>query len=205
MKTPRTSLALSLAAIAALFATPVAAAAAEEEVVPPGNSAAAQYTEAFPTSGGDKKTDETTHHRSPSKVLGSHNTKKLETQGPEGKAAAEAAAATAPASVASTPSANTPSSQANSGGGHNSGGGGGPSKDGNGGESAPQQAGDTAGSPATVHHPPVPAGSSGLGAAIGQATGLSTTAGSGPLLPLVILATVLWSLAYLWRQRRQVD
>jgi hypothetical protein len=207
MKTPRTSLALSLAAIAALFATPVAASAAEEEVVPPGNSAAAQYTEAFPTSGGDKKTDETTHHRSPSKVLGSHNTKKLETQGPEGKAAAEAAAATAPPSVAPTPAANTPSPQGNDDSGHKSGGGGSPSKDsnGNGGGSAPQQAGDTAGSAATVHHPPVPAGSSGLGAAIGQATGLSTTAGSGPLLPLVILATVLWSLAYLWRQRRQVD
>jgi hypothetical protein len=48
-----------------------------------------------------------------------------------------------------------------------------------------------------------PSGSSGLGQILGQATGLSA-GGPGPLLPLplAILATALWTLAYLWRRNR---
>jgi hypothetical protein len=208
MKTPRTPLALSLVAIAALFAVPVAATAAEA-VVPPSNSAAAQYTEAFPTSGGDKKTEGAAHHRSPAKVLGSHKAKKLEKQGPEGKAAAEVAAATAPASVAAPPSGGMPSTQSTSSNGHKAGDGGSGSKSGagagNGGSGTPDKASDAAGGTGTVQSPaPNPTGSSGIGSAIGQATGLSTVGPSGLLLLLVIVATVLWSLAYLWRQRRQV-
>jgi len=203
MKTTRAPLASSLVAIA-LLATPAAAIAAEEAVVPPGNSAAAQYTEAFPTSGGDKKTDQAPHHRSPIKVLGSQNAKKLESQGSEGKAAAEAAAATAPTSVAPPPPASKPPTQGNGGGGSNAGDGAGHGNNSSGdGGAASQKTSDTA-SAARAVHPSTPAGSSGLGAAVGQATGL-TSDGSGPLLPLVILATVFWSLAYLWRQRRQVD
>jgi hypothetical protein len=202
MKTHKTPFALSLAAIAAILAVP--AAAAEEAVVPPSNSAAAQYTEAFPTSGGDKKTDQAAHHRSPIKVLGANKTKQLEKQGPAGRATAEAAAATAPVSVASTPPADT--TPPNGGGGHHaSGDGQGTATPDRGGQDA-QQEPSTApqGADAGQASAAEPAGSSGLASTIGQATGLSSAAGSGPLLPLVILATVLWSLAYLWRQRRQV-
>ena len=71
------------------------ATAGEGAVVPPSNSAATQYTEAFPTSGGDKKTDQA-RHRSPSKVLGAKNAHRLDKQGPDGAAAAAVAAATAP-------------------------------------------------------------------------------------------------------------
>lgn len=195
---------MSLVAIAALFATPAAATVAEA-VVPPSNSAAAQYTEAFPTSGGDKKTDQAAHHRSPVKVLGSHKAKKLEKQGPEGKAAAEVAAATAPTSIATPQPAHAPSTPSNGGGGHN----GGPGRSGGGGgASGAQQRSDVASAGGASRSPGSEqdqGGSSGIGAAIGQATGLSSPGPSGPLLPLVILATVLWSLVYLWRQRRQTD
>jgi hypothetical protein len=202
MKTLRTRLVLSLAAIAASAATPAAAAQAEEAVVPPTNSAATQYTETFPTTGGDKKTDQKPNPRSPAKVLGSHNTQKLEKQGPEGKAAAEAAAATAPTSIATPPPAHTPSTQSD--GGEESAGGGGHSK-GNGGPSAPQNESNVAsGTESARPAAPEPAGSSGIGSAIGQATGLSSSGQSGMLLPLAIIVTIAWSLAYFWRQRRQL-
>jgi hypothetical protein len=204
MKTPRIRLALSLTASAALFATPAVAAGVGEAVVPPSNSAATQYTEAFPTSGGDKKTDQASHHSSPTKVLGSHNTQKLEEQGPEGKAAAETAAATAPAPIEAPAPAPKPTTQGN-GGDRHAGGGEGDRNKGKTSPSAPQHQGNTGNDSETARAPaPEPAGSSGLGSAIGQATGLSTSGQSGILLPLVILVTILWSLVYLWRQRRQV-
>lgn len=194
MKAPRTRLSLVAIAIATISAAPAAAAPVEQAPVPPSNSAATQYTETFPTSGGDKKTDQKPGHRPPAKVLGTHNAHKLEKQGPEGQAAAEVAAATAPRSIATPEPAHAPSAQSNGGGTGNSGG-----------ASVPQRGSDAA-SGGTVRPPaPEPAGSSGVGSAIGQATGLSSSGPSGPLLPLVILATVLWSLAYLWRQKRQVD
>ena len=204
MKAPSTRLPFAAIAIAALFATPAAAATVEEAVVPPSNSAATQYTETFPTTGGDKKTDQKPKHRSPAKVLGTHNAKKLEKQGPEGQAAAAAAAATAPTSIATQPPAHPHSTHSNGGGGQGGGAGG---SDGNGGAGNSQQPGSEAGGGTETVRPPAaePAGSSGIGTTIGQATGLSSTGGSGPLLPLVILATVLWSLAYFWRHRRQVD
>ncbi len=203
MKTPKTRLALSLTALAALCATPAAAAGVEEAVVPPSNSAATQYTETFPTSGGDKKTDQKPSHRSPSKVLGSHNAHKLEKQGPEGQAAAEAAAATAPTSIATPAEAPQSHHSGNGGSGHsgNTGGGGG----GNGGANTPSQGNGSPSEAETAGPAAEPTGSSGVGSAIGQATGLSSAGGAGPLLPLVILATILWSLFYLWRQRRPVD
>ena len=46
-----------------------------------------------------------------------------------------------------------------------------------------------------------PSGSSGLGEVIGQATG-SSSGELGLLLPLLIIAVVIWSAAYLRRQRR---
>jgi hypothetical protein len=193
MKTPRTRFVLSLAAIAALSATPAAASPNQETVVPPSNSAATQYTETFPTTGGDKKTDQKSK-QTPAKALGAHNAQKLEEQGPEGRATAEAAAATAP-----TPVAQTPRSQGDGGGQ----GGGGNSE---GGTAVPQsRSGGPADERASVSLPASePAGSSGVGSALGEATGLSSGGQSGPLLALLILATVLWSIAYFWRQRRQV-
>jgi len=204
MKMPKTPLALSLTAIVALFATPAAASSVGEAVVPPSNSAATQYTETIPTSGGDQKTDQKPHHRSPSKVLGSHNAHKLESQGPEGQAAAEAAAATAPTSIATPPPAHPSHDKGKGGSGH--GGSAGGSGGGNGGATSPQhESGAPNGAGTTDPAAPEPSGSSGIGSAVGQATGLSSAAAAGPLLPLVILATVLWALAYFWRQRRQVD
>ena len=203
MKAPRTRLSLTAIAIAVLSAAPAAAATVEAAVVPPSNSAATQYTETFPTSGGDKQTDQKPSHRSPAKVLGTHNAQKLDKQGPEGQAAAEVAAATAPNSIATPPPSHSSSARGNGGDGQVGGGGQGT---GGGGASAPLNGSTAASGGETVPPPaPEPAGSSGIGAAIGQATGLSSTGPSGPLLPLVILATVLWSLAYFWRQKRQVD
>lgn len=48
-----------------------------------------------------------------------------------------------------------------------------------------------------------PAGSSGLGEVIVHATGLSSTGQTGLLLPLVLVAAVVGSLVFLWRQKRR--
>jgi hypothetical protein len=198
MKIPKTRLALPATVLAIVAAGP-GAAAANGAVIPPGNSAATQYTEAFPTPGGDKKTDEAAHHRSPAKVLGDRNTHKLQQHGSDGQAAAETAAATAP--ITTEP----PAAATNESPGEDSvGGGSGNGNDGAGptGQRRQPSPGSTGARVAAVE---IPGGSSGIGSAIEQATGLSTSGQSGMLLPLVILATILWSLAYLWRQRRQVD
>lgn len=191
---------LSMLALLAFLTMP-AVAAAEEAVVPPSNSAATQYTEAFPTTGGGKKTDEAAHHRSPVKVLGGKNAHKLQRQGAEGRAAAKTAAATAPEAV--TPTATT-SVEGQSGGSR------GNAKEqtahgGRGSATQLEPAHAAGGSEAVPPSTDLPAGSSGIGSALETATGLSGSDGSGPLLPLVILATIAWSLAYLWRQRRRVD
>ena len=90
-----------LAAAIVLLALPMAAGA--EYYVPPGNSAATQYTEALPTAGGDRdaaKGKSKAEQRSPAKVLGSRNARRLEAQGPAGRAAAKLAAETSPAAEA---------------------------------------------------------------------------------------------------------
>lgn len=191
----------------AVLAVGPGAVAANGAVIPPGNSAATQYTEAFPTPGGDKKTDEAAHHRSPTKVLGNSNTHKLQQQGPDGQAAAETAAATAPASVTpetpAAPATGSPDDDS-AGGGASAGSGKGSGGNGPAGQNRqPKVSPDT--TSAQLVAVEIPEGSSGAGSAIEQATGLSTSGQSGMLLPLVILATILWSLAYLWRQRQQVD
>jgi hypothetical protein len=203
MKTLKTRIALP-AAVLAVMATAPGAALAAEEVIPPGNSAATQYTEAFPTTGGDKKTDEAAHHRSPVKVLGNGNANKLKQQGPDGQAAAETAAATAPAPVAAETTVAPPTGESQdeslAGGGANNGSGKG--GDGAGGQKDQPNPGNATGAKVAVVE--VSDGSSGVGSAIEQATGLSTSGQSGLLLPLVILATIVFSIAYLWRQRREV-
>ncbi|HET9676265.1 MAG TPA: hypothetical protein VFP21_02015 [Solirubrobacterales bacterium] len=174
-------------------------AAAAETVVPPGNGAATQYTEAYPTSGGNAVNGDGINgggggHSNPSHVLGHHNAKKLEDEGQVGKEAARVAAETAPAQ-------GTGSTSTGSGGGHHGtapGGSGGQNGSGGGGNSGVH-------TQSLVQHTGGPAesgsGSSGLSEVIGQATG-SSSGDSGLLLPLILLAALVGSLAYAWRRRR---
>jgi hypothetical protein len=197
----KTTIALLALTIAMAVGAGTAMAGEGSAVVPPGNSAATQYTEAFPTSGGDKKTDQA-RHRSPSKVLGAKNAHRLDSRGPDGAAAAAVAAATAPSppEPESSAAVTAPRPQ-----GHHPSGTGGSSGGGKRGDArspepspAPQQ--NTASSRPVAQ----PQGSSGLGSAIGVATGFSSSGGSGWFLPLILLATALWAGAYIWQQRRQV-
>jgi hypothetical protein len=93
-------LALGVAGVIATAAFPTAATA--QKVEPPGNSAVNQYTETFPSPGGGTPTTDK-GKRSPDRVLGVRNTRRLQALGPEGKAAAALAAATAPGKTASQP------------------------------------------------------------------------------------------------------
>ena len=69
--------------VASMMLAPVAGA---ETVVPPGNSAVTQYTESFPTSGGNTKSNSGINgDASPSKVLGARNAHKLESKGQVGQ------------------------------------------------------------------------------------------------------------------------
>jgi hypothetical protein len=200
MTAQRTRLCL-LSAAMALAALPASAAA--EAYVPPGNSAATQYTEAVPTVGGPKSTNNSKHgqSRSPGKVLGAHKTAKLDAHGPQGKAAAEVAALTAPSTVAA-------SHETTAGPGH-----GNPAQQGGQAGSGGVQAGNgsNAGGPSQSANSASPAhpaqagtgGSSGVGEVIGQATGSSSSGRLGLWLPLLIAAVVIWSGAYLLRRQRK--
>ncbi|MGH3427197.1 MAG: hypothetical protein ACRDQZ_06470 [Mycobacteriales bacterium] len=195
-----------VAVIAASISAPVASAASTPAVVPPENSAAAQYTEAVPTAGGDKPTGGgKTGHRSPAKVLGSHNANKLEAQGKSGREVAEVVAATAPEtkpggaqttvgrSTAPTPGVAGAAQRSKS-----------PKASRHGRASrrgvhsgpAPQEVRVTAPSE-------LPNGSSGFGEVLAEATGSSSGGQLGALLPLAISASIAWSLASLWRRRRR--
>jgi hypothetical protein len=206
MKAFKTGLGL-LAATIAIFALPAAAQA--EYLIPPGNSAATQYTEAVPTAGGPKATDPSHHgkSRSPNKVLGSHNAKKLNAQGPEGRAAAEVAAETAPGTVApagdgSAPqTSDHPGSQPEANGADNSSAGNGQASAARSGNGSDRQT--TTNTTATLASRQIPEGSSGLGEVLGQATGSSDSGQLGLFLPLIVLAAVAWSVAYVLRRRRQ--
>lgn len=183
-------------------------------VVPPGNSAATQYTETFPTSHGaaDVNKEIDGSEIRPSKVIGSHNAKKLESKGADGKAVAEITAATAPVRVEPEVVSSTPEQRsteapdesedekpadrqaaAGGGGGHSGGSGGG------GGKPATPAAAPPAQDPTLTVEPS--SGSSGLGQVLGEATG-SSSGQLGLLLPLLIVGTVAWSFNYAWRQRR---
>jgi hypothetical protein len=205
MKASKTGLGLFAATIA-ILALPTAAQA--EYLIPPGNSAATQYTEAVPTAGGPKATNPSKHNgnKSPKQVLGNGNAKKLDAQGPEGRAAAEVAAATAPVAVSgggesatATPGHVSPEKGANGSDSEGSGlnGGGSPADRASG--NAP---GSPAGQEATLTSEQIPSGSSGLGEVLGQATG-SSSGQLGLLLPLIVIGTIAWSVAYVVRRRRQ--
>jgi hypothetical protein len=167
---------LLLMAAVVVLCLPAAAAAAG--TVPAGNPAATQYTEAFPTAGGprDAEGPQRGHGRSPAQVLGERNTRRLESQGEAGQEAAALAAETAP-----------------SGGGGNTG------SASNGGK---QAGGARPGKTEARGDGNSSDGGSGLDEVLGQATGSSSGGGISPLLPLVILGTIAWSLAYLLRQRK---
>lgn len=186
---------LGVLTLALTLALPSAALA--ETVVPPENSAATQYTEALPTGGGQKDTGKAGGHgkRSPSAVLGSHKAKKLEAQGRGGREAAAVVAATAPSTdVAPAPTSGdrgTTRSQPSANSGQ---------------AKAARPNGDeaTAQPPErpAVHRLDTSSGSSGLSEILAQATGSSSSGQLGALLPLLILATLIWALAFAWRQRR---
>ena len=205
MKASKTGLGL-LAAMIAIFVLPAAAQA--EYLVPPGNSAATQYTEAVPTAGGPKATNPSKHGKSqsPSKVLGGKNAQKLNQQGPEGRAAAEVAAATAPISVPGDgEGAPSPAPHGSPGKAANGAGSGG---NGSNDSSSPghEISGDTPGSPSsgvTLASQQIPSGSSGLGEVLGQATGSSSSGQLGLLLPLIVLGTIAWSVAFVLRRRKR--
>jgi hypothetical protein len=199
MKASKTGLGL-LAGTIAILALPIAAQA--EYLIPPGNSAATQYTEAVPTAGGPKATNPSKQGKgqSPSKVLGGKNAQKLNQQGPEGRAAAEVAAETAPGAVTQTaPSATSghAGSQPQTNG-SDSGGGKGQAGDAPSGNGSGRPPAGTA----TLASQRLPDGSSGLGEVLGQATG-SSSGRLGLLLPLIVLATIAWSVAFVLRRRKQ--
>lgn len=181
MKKYGTRLGLPIVAIAT-FAIPSAATA--EYLVPPENSAATQYTEALPTAGGPKDSGRRGQktNRSPTKVLGTRNTQRLEEQGPAGHAVAAIAADTAPSTVAQPPVEQKADQKPS--GGHP--------------DNTPQPAPYGARPQADQ-----PSGSSGLGEAIAHATGFSSSGGMGLLLPLLILGALVWAVSYWARQRKR--
>ena len=204
----------ALAAIL-LLALALPAASMAEEAIPPGNSAVNQYTESLPTGTGHTDTEKGGKqvHRSPDKTLGTRNAEKLEAHGPDGRAAAKTAAETAPSTslpvddgeeeeVAAPPPTND---RGDSGGG--SGGADGGKKAGDSGQqpSPKQDRADTGEAVLVNTQIDEPSGSSGLGEALGEATGASSAGELGWLLPLLIVATAIWAFAYAMRQRRRVS
>jgi hypothetical protein len=186
MRIKRTTVGLLAMAIAGL-ALPAAATA--EYLVPPGNSAATQYTEALPTSGGnrDAERQDKKQARTPSEVLGPRDARQLEDQGETGRETAEFVAETAPGG-GTTPQQDTTGSGEGSGG---------PEADGNGTAEEDGTAGAGAGNDGEG-----PSGSSGIGEVAAQATG-SPSGQLGVLLPLAIVGAAAWALLFALRQRNR--
>jgi hypothetical protein len=189
---------LAILVVAALCAFPGVASAAS--LVPPGNSAANQYTETFPTTGGNAEA-KGKGKATPGDVLGAGNTKKLDSKGKQGRETAAVVAATAPSpSPGSAASAeNGGDDSAANGGGKGGGGSGGEQADAGGAAN-----GGGSGSASTnLTTAPDAEGSSGVGEVLGQATGSSSSGGIGLLLPLIVLASVVWAVAFFLRRRRR--
>jgi hypothetical protein len=188
-----------------------ASSAAAGTLVPPGNSAANQDTETFPTSKGE---EDAQHKKksgvTPADVLGAGKAHKLEDKGATGKAVAEFTAETSPSAVDSSTQEGGETGSAKPGkpgkskgdkngtgapSGGSEGGSGGASGAGGGGGGQPPAAGSAAGAASS-------SGSSGLGEIASQATG--TSSGTvGLWLPLILIAVVIWSAAYVWKNRQQ--
>jgi hypothetical protein len=183
-----------LLASLALAAFPAAAPAAS--LVPPGNSAANQYTETFPTSGGNAEAKGKGKVNA-GDVLGAGNAKKLDSQGKQGREAAAVVAATAPPSALAPEDSGEGGSEGSAGGGGGKGGKGDNSGQTGGNDGVP--AGDRSGAAVSTDE----SGSSGFGEVLGQATGSTSSGGTGLLLPLVVLASVIWALAFFLRRKRR--
>jgi hypothetical protein len=185
-----------LAATVAASALPAVAPA--QELIPPGNSAVNQYTETIPTPRGNRNAEGKGKERrkSPEKTLGARNVQRLEEHGSDGRAAAALATDTAPST--SVTEADDEAEAA----------GGGPRGGGNDGDSAGIASGKPVDRTPARHTGPaaeIPDGSSGFGEVIGEATGSSSSGQLGLLLPLLIVAIAIWSVAYLMRHRRRVE
>lgn len=196
IETLKNGLGLCATAIAMLI---LPATATSAPVIPPENSAATQYTEAFPTGGGQEDAGKAgdRNKRTPAKVLGSRKAKKLEAEGREGREVAEVVAATAPSSdpaLESQPSSAPAPQRKRSDNGEKAVGGGPANRD--------EPPGGAVNRP-TEPELDIPAGSSGLSEVLAQATGSSATGALGGLLPLIVLATIFWALAFLLRQRQK--
>jgi hypothetical protein len=199
----------AILALALSLAVPTYAGA--EVIVPPGNSAAAQYTEAFPTASGERDTDKQKQKRSPQKVLGEEGSKQLQSKGQDGKAVAEIVAETSPAPDSAAAAVEPESSGGQAGGSGNSRG----PKDGGEGDSqqssggGPPAGGGNGGfnpnGGAAAKTTVEASGSSGLGEAVGQATGASSSdgLGMGLLLPLILVGGLVWAILFAWRRRQQ--
>ena len=164
------------------------AAATAEYLVPPGNSAATQYTEALPTSGGnrDAERQDGKQARTPSEVLGTRNARQLEDQGEAGREAAEFVAESAPGG-GTAPQQDVTGSDEGSGGREAEG-------NGTAEENGTGGAGGNGGGG--------PSGSSGLGEVVSEATG-SPSGQLGLLLPLAIVGAAAWALLFALRQRNR--
>lgn len=194
-----------LTVLTVLACTLPATTAAAGEIVPPGNSAVNQYTETFPTSEGEEQSSlEKKKGVTPNEVLGAGNTKKLDDKGATGKAVAQFTAETAP--TTSSDAGSDGSSGGDGGNGKSDGGGKGkqPNSGGNGQNGGPEEeessanpGGGSAGSGGSG-----PSGSSGFGEIASQATGTASDS-IGLWLPLLLIAVVVWSGFYVWRNRQQ--
>lgn len=188
-----------------LSASPAAAEEPGEALVPPENSAVTQYTEAFPTAGGEKDAHKARNaNRSARKVLGERNARKLRQRGAEGRAVAEVVVETAPVVEERGPGPVEGSAEATGGGGANGRGGGGAGGSGPEADRPPTRGDGSAATADPLSRPVEASGSSGLTEVIARATGSSSSGGMGILLPLLIVATLLWACAYFARQRRPV-
>lgn len=204
---------LNLLALTALtvLACALPATAAVAEIVPPGNSAVNQYTETFPTSQGEEKSElEKKTGVKPGDVLGAGNTRKLDEKGAAGKAVAQFTAETAPTTSGSD-SGGDEASGGDNGAGQGQGNGKGkqPNTDGNGkvnggGDEQQEGSGSPAGGSTNNGSggSAGPSGSSGVGEVVSQATGTASDS-VGLWLPLILIAVVIWSAAYVWRNRQQ--
>jgi len=185
------------------------ATASAGELVPPGNSAVNQYTETFPTSEGEEQSSlEKKKGVTPGQVLGAGKAHKLEDKGAAGKAVAEFTAETAPSTAGDSGNGENTAGDSGKGNGNGKGKGKAPQKQGgdgpgSGGGSEEQQEGASgSGGGSANAGSGGGSGSSGLGEIVSQATG--TSSGSiGLWLPLILIAVVIWSAVYVWRNRQQ--
>jgi hypothetical protein len=193
---------------ATVVAAVLPAVAAAEEVVPPGNSAATQYTETFPTAGGNAELGSNSTINGGGKggngALPTKTAHKLASQGRDGRAVADLAAegAPPPAGTSGREPASGQRSTAAPGGGSGSP----PASTGGAaaGSSSPGGSSEAAAAPGAGGQSlaaRASAGSSGLGEVLGGATG-SGAGEMGVFLPLILLAGLVWAIAFIWRRHR---